>query len=334
MFQYAARVLLVCFSLYSATAFADKQLLKKPEVQAFIKKMVQTHHFSKAQLTKIFTAVQLRQQVIQHMKQPLEKEPWHTYQVLFVNEWRIKHGVAFWNKYDAALKRAEKQYGVPASIIVATIGIETKYGQRTGDFRVMDSLSSIAFGDTPRAKYFRKELEEFLLLTREQHLDPFKIMGSYAGAIGQPQFMPSSYRAYAVNFSKKGRIDLMHNEIDVIGSIANYYNKHGWKPKEPIAIQANLNRDTYEAFLKKKNASQAYSFAELKKYNIVPVKPPKHVDLPVKLIELPSEYSTEYWLAFHNFGVIKRYNASDLYAMAVHHLSNDIKELRDRYNNG
>lgn len=327
-------VLLFFSMLFSPLTLADTPLTKQPDVQAFIQLMVKKHGFKKTTLTALFNAVKIRPQVMKHINKPLEKETWRTYQLLFVNEWRISHGVKFWNKYNDALKRAEAAYGVPASIIVATIGVETKYGQNNGEYRVMDALTNIAFSGTSRAAFFRKELEQFLLLTREQHLDPLQVFGSYAGAIGQPQFMPSSYRYYAVNFSKSGKIDLMHNEIDVIGSIANYYKQHGWKPNQPIAVEATLVGNRYHDLLSNKAINHAFTLQQIAKYGIVPKNKIVDPRLPIKLIELQSHYTNEYWLGFNNFEVIKRYNPSDLYAMAVYQLSVYISALRDRTHHG
>jgi peptidoglycan lytic transglycosylase B len=311
-------------------AYADLHFAQRPDVQAFINYMVKVHHFNRKDLMDIFSNVKMRQQVIRHMNKPLERNPWRTYQMLFVNEWRIQHGVKFWNKYAAALKRAEQIYGVPASIIVATIGIETKYGQKTGEYRVIDSLSNLAFNYSSRSAFFRKELVEFLLLTREQRLNPFKVMGSYAGAIGQPQFMPSSYRAYAVNFSGSGKIDLMNNEMDVIGSIANYYNKSGWMYGQPIAMQAMILGDRYSYLSQKNKIKQPLTAADLAKYGIVPKYQIYTSNLKIKVIELQTNYRKEYWLGFNNFDVIKKYNPNNLYAMAVFQLSSYIAALKDR----
>jgi membrane-bound lytic murein transglycosylase B len=324
-------ITLILFCGLTQTAFADEAFVKRSDVQSYIQELVTKYHFNKAYLIDLFTQVKIRPQVIRHINKPLEKEPWRLYQMLFVNEWRIAHGVEFWKKYESTLEAAEKQFGVPASIIVATIGIETRYGQKTGDYRVMDSLSNLAFSTSPRANFFRKELTEFLLLSREQKLDPMKIMGSYAGAIGQPQFMPSSYRYYAVNFSGSGKTDLMNNEIDVIGSIANYYRLHGWTTDEPVAVQAVMIGNRYNYLTKA--PSQTYTFNDLSRYGVVPKVKVTHDDLRVKIIPLENRYSTEYWLGFRNFDVIKRYNQSDLYAMAVYQLSYYIKTLKGRLNN-
>lgn len=326
--QKLLALLLTCGFIH--VAYADEAFVNRSDVQDYIQQMVKKYNFDKQKLTDLLSQVKIRPQVMRSINKPLEKEPWRLYQMLFVNEWRITHGVEFWNKYQTALDQAEKVFGVPASIIVATIGIETRYGQRTGDHRVIDSLGNLAFSTSPRANFFRKELTEFLLLTREDNLDPLKIMGSYAGAIGQPQFMPSSYRYYAVNFSGSGKTDLMHNEVDVIGSIANYYRKHGWGTNQPVAVQALVMGDRYNYLTKYGRPNQSYTFADLSKYGIVPKIPVQHEDLRVKLIELNNRYSTEYWLGFRNFDVIKRYNQSDLYAMAVYQLSYYIKTLRGK----
>lgn len=335
MFKHVVVWVWIIFSLLLTNCiYADTQFAQRSDVQAFIQMMVKKHGFNKSSLTTLFKAVKIRPQVMQSLNKPLEKESWRTYQILFVNQWRIENGVKFWNEHEAVLRKAEQVYGVPASIIVATIGVETRYGERMGDYRVIDSLSNIAFSQSSRTSYFRKELEQFLLLTREQHLDPLKVMGSYAGAIGQPQFMPSSYRYYAVDFSKSGKIDLMHNKVDVIGSVANYYKLHGWKFGEPISIQAFTLGDRYN-YLSRKNAiTQPFAATDLKRYGMIPKYKINPESLKVKVIELQGRYGKEYWLVFNNFTVIKRYNPSDLYAMAVYQLSESIRALRDQTHHG
>lgn len=327
-------ILTLFYTICNNIAHADPGFADRSDVQEFITHMVQKHHFKKEALYSLFNQIKLRPQVIQRINKPFEKESWHTYQRLFITEWRIKEGVAFWNKYADALKRAEQTYGVPASIIVATIGIESKYGQRTGEYRVIDSLSNLAFNHTPRAKFFKSELEEFLLLVRDKKLNPFNIMGSYAGAIGQPQFMPSSYRYYAVNFSNSGSIDLMHDEIDVIGSIANYYKKHGWTENSPVVTQGIAIGSRYDYLKRNNQIAPLITIADLSKYGILPKQKIRNNNLKVKIIELDSTYQKEYWLGFHNFSVIKRYNSSDLYAMAVFQLSYYLTALKDKNNNG
>ncbi len=328
------RLIVFSFSLFIFTthALADELFIHSPEVQEFINQMVKQHHFNHNQLMTLFSHVKIRPTAIQSVKMPLEKKPWHSYRKLFITDWRIQHGAKFWKKHEMILAKAEKEFGVPASIIVATIGVETKYGQHTGDFRVIDALSSLAFSQSPRASYFKKELEQFLLLSREQHLAPLEVMGSYAGAIGQPQFMPSSYRYYAVNFSGNSRIDLSHNEADIIGSIANYYKQNGWKTHGPVTIPASLQSSQFQ-FLSKEKQPWHFSQLDLAKHGIQSnAKTFLHQD--TKLIELQGYFTKQYWFTFHNFDVIKRYNSSELYAMAVYQLSYYITKLREKEKNG
>lgn len=316
------------FSMTVQLAFAETKFIERKDCQAFIQMMIKKHHVKKKQLISIFNNIQIRPQIMHHMNKPLEKEPWHKYKMLFVTNWRIRHGVKFWDKYANSLSRAEKQFGVPASIIVATIGIETKYGTKSGSFRVIDSLANIAFSNSPRAAFFRQELEAFLLLTQEQHLNPLKIMGSYAGAIGQPQFMPSSYRRYAINFSKSGKIDLINNEIDVIGSIANYYQKKGWLLNQQIAMPARIIGDRYHYLSSKNKIRKPLKAVDLIKYGIVSKYKITPENQTIKVVALQNHFGKEYWLGFHNFEVIRRYNTSDLYAIAVFQLSQAITTLR------
>lgn len=318
------------FCLSCSQSYAENTFTERQDVKDFIQLMVKKHKFNQKQLIGLFNQVKVRPQVIRQINKPLEKEPWRLYQMLFVNEWRIKHGLIFWEKYKTTLARAEKVFGVPASIIVATIGIETRYGLKTGEHRVIDALSNLAFTHSRRANFFKKELTEFLLLTREQHLDPLTVMGSYAGAIGQAQFMPSSYRHYAINFSGSGNIDLMHDEADIIGSIANYYKRHGWANNQPIAQQASTLPNRYRLMMQDYPPhKQMLKIADLNKYGIVSKTNQFPSSLKVKIIELENRYSKEVWLGFHNFDVIKRYNQSDLYAMAVFQLSYYLKTSRD-----
>lgn len=323
-------IIVFIFSLFlmtSATAAQSDQdqhfFVNQPDVKVFIQQMVTKNKFREKDLLRLFNAVIVRQRVVQNVKYPVEQKPWYFYRMMYVTEKRIAEGVIFWNTYQDVLAKAEKTYGVPASIIVATMGVESKYGKKTGDYRVIDALVNLAFGSTLRTAFFRQELEQFLLLTREQRLDPLTVMGSYAGAIGQPQFMPSSYRHYAVNFSGNATIDLNHNEADVIGSIANYYHQNGWQPNQPVVIPASIMQGEFQwNFVKPK----AISFAELLYQHVIPdaaLLPKQN-----KLLILQRDFGNEYWLSYHNFDVIKRYNHSDLYAMAVYQLSYFIARAR------
>ncbi|MCD6038656.1 MAG: mltB 2 [Gammaproteobacteria bacterium] len=317
---------------FAASAQANPSFASRPDVTAFIQQMVKQYKFKQASLIALFNTVKIRSAVIRKIKAPLEKEPWTLYQRLFVTEWRIRKGVEFWNRYQTALAQAEKKYGVPASIIVATIGVETKYGLHTGKFRVIDALSNIAFSNSVRAPFFKNELKEFLLLTREQKLDPMKVSGSYAGAIGQPQFMPSSYRRYAVSYNGHTKIDLANNELDIIASIGNYYKLHGWKTNQPVAMPISLVSHKFQFFLNTKKEVKIISKSALTdEGNMSDNQLLKNN--PHKIISLPTYWGNEYWFGFHNFDVIKRYNASDLYAMSVWQLSHYIATLREKLHN-
>lgn len=331
MIQFLMIVITSLFLNCSAQAQTNTHFSSHPDVKIFIHQMVKKHHFKEVQLIALFNTVTIRPTIMRKIKAPLEKEPWNIYQNLFVSQWRIQHGVEYWNRNHVALAHAEKKYGVPANIIVATIGIETKYGLHTGKFRVIDALSNIAFSKSTRSRYFQAELEEFLLLTREQHLDPMSVMGSYAGAIGQPQFMPSSYRRYAVSFNGHSKIDLSNNQLDIIASIANFYKLHGWETNKPIAVPSppkhafilfSFNSKEKEHLLSRSTDFSSSKDSELLKLH------------PHKLIALPTYWGDENWFGFHNFDVIKRYNASDLYAMSVLQLSHRITILREKINNG
>lgn len=319
-------ILLLCPVTYSA----ETDFVERPEVKMFIKQMVKKYHFNENELLTLFEHVKVRPSVMKKVRAPLEQRPWHTYQMLFVTEWRIRKGVEFWDKHHEVLMLAEKKYGVPANIIVATIGVESKYGLHTGEYPVIEALANIGFSNSTRAPFFRSELEQFLLLTREQHLNPLKVMGSYAGAIGQPQFMPSSYRRYAVSYSGDSQIDLSHNERDIILSIANYYKNKGWATDEPVAIPASLVSNKFDIYLSKKNDVKIVPKSTLSQYE---KGYRKEMKKPYKVIELKNYWGNEYWYGFHNFDVIKRYNSSDLYAMAVFQLSHYISTLREKLNN-
>jgi membrane-bound lytic murein transglycosylase B len=315
--------------LFSFNAFADANFVDRPEVQTFIQRMVTKYHFNKDYLYHVFSAVKVRPSVTKSVKAPMEKQAaWYTYQRVFITESRIRQGVGFRNRNQNALAQAERTYGVPASIIVATVGVETKYGKNKGEYPVIDALTNIAFSGSPRTAYFRQELEEFLLLTREQHLNPLTVRGSYAGAMGQPQFMPSSYRHYAVSLN--GSIpDLTNNENDIIASVANYYQKHGWKQNQMVAIPTLIQRNHYHFTLASDMHSAPLSSNDVPNYGIHPYYSLPS-NQPVKIIQLKGFHGEEYWVGLHNFEVIKRYNPSDLYAMAVYQLSYYINALRER----
>ena len=316
-------ILLLIF--LSSQSFAKSPLFgTRPDVQQFISFMVNKYNFSQEKLTTLFNSVRTRKRVIEKIKHPAEKTPWPSYKKLFVTKARITNGVHFWWENRTTLTKAEKYFGVPSSLIVAIIGIESSYGEKTGKFRVLNSLSNIVFNYPLRTKFFRSELVQFLLMCRKGKIDPTSVYGSYAGAIGQAQFMPSSYRKYAIDFDGSGNIDLSHNESDVIGSIANYFKKHGWQHGKPLIMRA-INEHFSAKKLPESSPMDMHKIEELKKLGIYPIgklSSNKSV-IFIKLQNAAHKYS--YWLGFNNFRMITLYNSSLLYAMAAFELSKKIK---------
>jgi len=211
----------------------------RPQVEVFIGEMVDKHAFDRESLQRLFTTVKFQPAIIQAISRPISSTPWHQYRPLFVNPKRVAGGVVFWNSHFATLAQAHKDFGVPEEIVAGVIGVETIYGTQTGKHRVLDALTTLAFDYPRRAEFFRSELENYLLLAREQGVDAANFKGSrgsYAGAIGIPQFMPSSYRRYALDFDNDGKTDLSGSTADAIGSVANYLKVHGWEEGGPVAF--------------------------------------------------------------------------------------------------
>ncbi len=302
-------------------------------VTRFIDEMVAKHGFQRADLVALFEKVQPRERIIQIMTAPAEGKPWNKYRPIFVNEARIRGGVDFWRDNNAALARAESQYGVPAEIIIAIIGVETRYGGNMGGFNVIDALATLAFDYPPRAEYFRSELEQFLLLTREEHLDPLLPKGSYAGAMGEAQFMPSSYRNYSVDFDGDGRRDLWHSTSDAIGSVAHYLSGYGWQRAQPIATPAQVTGNSYESVLDEKPVKPTRTITEFRTHGVQP-QSRLDKDQLATLLRFETDTGDEFWLGLDNFYVITRYNHSHRYAMAVYQLSQEILARHQRLMNG
>lgn len=307
----------------ATSAHAD--MLDRPGVSEFIDEMVQ-QGFERATLEQLFRDTEMRDDIIAAITRPAEGKPWHQYRPLFLTEQRINEGVEFWNKNAKALAAAEKKYGVPAAVIVAIIGVETRYGQHRGRYRVMDALATLAFGYPQRAPFFRTQLAEYLLMTREERVDPLSLTGSYAGAMGLPQFMPSSFRNFAVDFDQDGRRDLWENRADIIGSVANYFAQHQWKYGEPVVFRAENTGGNYDELLAQ-GLKPAIAAKELTNSGIT-IEPTLAPDQLAALLRMETENGPEYWVGLNNFYVITRYNRSPLYAMAVWQLSEAIISTR------
>ena len=296
-----------------------------------VERMVEEHAFDRDELIELFARTEKKQAIIDAMDRPAERvRPWHEYKQIFIQELRINRGVEFWRANGAVLERASQEYGVDPAIIVAIIGVETMYGRITGGYRVMDALATLAFDYPRRSPFFTSELENYLILTREQDKNPLELKGSYAGAMGYGQFMPSSYRNYAVDFDGDDRIDIWDNTTDAIGSVANYLAGHGWRRGEPVAVPAAVGDDySYEQLEWNELKVPDITLAELESRGFTPAAP-QDSSLAAVPLRLDTEDGHEFWLGFNNFYVITRYNHSYRYAMAVYQLSELIRERMGR----
>ncbi len=311
--------------LINATAVAD-DLSKRKDIQLFINEMTEKHGFDKANLETIFSKTRMQPSIIKAISRPAERKPWHAYRPIFITQSRIDLGVEFWNEHEELLKQAENKYGVPAEIIVGIIGVETRYGRNTGSYRVIDSLSTLAFDYPPRSKFFRSELKHYLLMTREEKVDPLSLKGSYAGAMGQPQFISSSFRSYAIDFDGDGKRDIWKNPADAIGSVANYFVRHGWKRGEKITQKMTASKNVEKALLKEKNLKPTHTVSSLRQKGFTDIDKNIDANTLAAVINLEGAQGNEHWLGLKNFYVITRYNHSALYAMAVYQLSEKIHQ--------
>jgi peptidoglycan lytic transglycosylase B len=293
---------------------------------AFVDRMVMEHGFDRAALTDALAAAEIDQRILDAMSRPAERViPWYEYRNIFVTDKRIDAGVEFWKEHADALQRISGQYEVAPEMVVGIIGVETFFGQITGRYRVIDALSTLAFAYPPRAKFFASELEQFLLLTREEGVDVFEPRGSYAGAMGRGQFIPSSYRAYAVDANADGRRDIWNDWDDVIGSVANYFKRHGWAVGQPVGAQATrpASWSGPEPANRLELNATIGSLSELG-YEFAADLP---ATAPAAIFSFEAEGGgSEYWVGYHNFHVITRYNRSPKYALAAHQLAQAIRE--------
>ncbi|BBL76896.1 murein transglycosylase [Methylomagnum ishizawai] len=301
---------------------AQPGITNRAEVRAFIAEMARKHGFATAALANAFERTALQPAILDAMAKPYEAKPWYDYRKLFLTDKRIQGGLDFKAQNAAALARAESRYGVSRDIVTAIIGVESSYGAKPGKYKVIDALSTLAFAYPKRAGFFRGELEQFLLLCREEGMDYLEPVGSYAGAMGMPQFMPSSYRKLAADGDGDGKRDIWNNPADAIASVARYFSANGWHTGEPIATPARVNGGA--AGLASKNPKFSHNLNEWVSLGAEPVDPVPG-NYKAGLVTLPGETGPEYWLAFHNFDTIMRYNHSPLYAMAAYELSRAIR---------
>lgn len=296
-----------------------------PYLEEMVDRLAVEHGLDKDELIQTFGKVTLRPEVLEAIKRPAERLSWHRYRSFFINPAQIENGVEFWKEHEQVLSRAERETGVPREIIVAVIGVETRYGATLGSHSVLESLTTLTLQYPRRRAFFGEQLEHFLLLTHEHALDRFAIRGSYAGAMGIPQFMPSSYRQYAVDFNGDGKTDLMNQTEDAIGSVANYLKRFKWRSGQPVSFEIAANdNDKVDVESLTSERRLDTTVGRLRKAGI-------HVDRNVAddvnagVLSLNGEETTLYRIVFENFYVLTRYNSSVLYAMAVHELSTALK---------
>jgi membrane-bound lytic murein transglycosylase B len=311
----------------AAAASTPEPYQQRPEVRAFVVETAERNGLDADVLLRHFRKAKPDPAVIKAIKPPTEPgtRSWQAYRARFVDAKRIAGGRAFWRRHEVALVRAQALYGVPAEIIVAIIGVETIYGRNTGEFEVFNALTNLAFDYPPRATLFRHELEALLLLSRDQQRSPWHYRGSYAGAIGYPQFLPSSIRQYAVDFDRDGRIDLSASSDDAIGSVARFLNMHGWESGEPIALPARVSPCNTPRLLAE-GIRPARLPQEMEEFGVEAEGAPAK---PAALIDLASpDAPTEYRLGYNNFYVLTRYNRSSFYAAAVADLAETLRQAR------
>lgn len=300
-----------------------------PEARSFVDEMVELG-FDKKQVQDALKQARRQESILKAMSRPAERRlTWGEYRKIFLGKKRINQGVEFWKKHQKTLERAEKTYGVPAEIIVAIIGVETRYGRNMGSYRVLDALATLGFDYPKRAKFFRGQLKEYLLMAKEEGItDLTRLKGSYAGAMGFGQFIPSSFRNFAVDFDNDGKRDIWGNRVDAIGSVANYFREHGWKTGEPVraaVADSKLIKDEWVNQGLKPDRT-------LTQWGEMGVKPEGDYapEQPASLMGLQTAEGTQYWLGLQNFYVITRYNHSRLYASAVYELSLKVRKAYEK----
>lgn len=295
-----------------------------PGAEAFVIRMSQEHAVDPELIRSVLNEAEYKQSIIDAMTRPAEAKPWYDYRPIFLTDARIMGGVEFWRANQALLERVNEQFGIPIELVVAIVGVETNYGMNTGSFRVIDALATLGFYYEPRSAFFSSELGHFLALANEEGLSLTEIRGSYAGAMGLGQFIPSSYRAYAVDFDGSGHRDLWRSLPDALGSVANYLAKHRWIEGQAIVLPIDeVSPDaSTEGFAMK----PAHTLEDIAQMGFV--FDPQGLDpsTSATVIKLDGESGPEYWLGLNNFYVITRYNRSPLYAMAVTQLAEAIAQ--------
>ena len=283
--------------------------------------------FTEEEVQQFLGTAKYDQAVIDAMTKPWEAKPWHQYYPIFLTDKRLKAGLSFWEQHKATVSRAAKEFGVDPEIIIAIIGIETFYGGYMGNYPVVNALYTLGFYYPPRATFFRKELSNLQTLIKDEQLDINNLKGSYAGAMGFGQFIPSSYRHYAVDFDNDGRRDLLNNPVDAIGSVANYFHQHGWQQGAPVVLPLSVDNELASGLKVWAGEKMTYTAADILSPSVALAKAIDiDVSQPALIVKLEQERGNEYWMGLKNFYVITRYNRSPLYAMAVYQFSQELKK--------
>ncbi len=325
--NYLLAVLLLLPLTATAARLESGDYRYREDVEEFIERLAASSDYSEQELVELFSQVKNQRQLFERMNKPAEKLEWHQYRKIFLTDKRIRRGVDFWKRNQELLEQIEADYEVPPEIVVAIVGVETFYGQYKGKAPVFDTLVTFAFDYPKRARFFTAELEAYLRLAKENGFDPRSLMGSYAGAMGMPQFIASSYRTYAVDYDADGQADLFDSLPDVLGSVANYFHQHGWKPGQPVAHRLRARSGAAQGF--SFDLKPAYRWTQLHKAGF-DSKDEIPADAAVSLVRLKQPDGYEYWAGRENFYVITRYNRSELYAMAVYQLGQAILQARGR----
>jgi membrane-bound lytic murein transglycosylase B len=330
--RVAGAAVVAALQLFTTPSANSSDYLSRPEVRSFIDAMRADHGIDTAEVERVLVAVRHQPTVVRligpeptAVRQTVRSYP--AYRAQFLTPARIAAGTRYWELHEKHLRRAELHFGVPAEVILGILGVETAFGRNTGSFRVVDALATIAFDGPRRQEYFREELKELLLLAREKGIDPLAIKGSYAGAVGLPQFMPSSYRRHAVDFDGDGAVDLSGSPADAIGSIASYFKAYGWTTGEPPTAPVHLPSGAEAELVS--GLQRVHEVTQLKQQG-VRFQPATLPEGLCSVVELPAPGKPSRYVAgFSNFEVVTRYNRSTFYATAVLELADAIRKARD-----
>jgi len=341
-----SRLLALALLVNGSVAVAAGEYRDNPAAQQLVDELVAENVGSRETLTALIAGAERKPRILEAMAKPAEKKlTWAEYRPRFLDQKRIDAGLAFWEQHEAALRRAESSYGVPPEIILAIIGVETWYGRNKGSWRILDALATLAFDYPRRAEFFRSELKHFIRLGEHAHIRIEEATGSYAGAMGYPQFMPSSYRHYAIDFDGDGVTDLLNNPVDAIGSVANYFRVHGWRSGAPVAARARVTGDAYDG-VTNQGLDAKFTVAQIRDAGLTVMSCIDERVIPIDYCADPQDREAatawrqegprgaEFWVGFRNFYVITRYNRSDKYALAVFHLSRELRRARQLASRG